>query len=202
MSNRRYEMADVNQFEEKRPLLTQEGLAAEPENEENEVDEVNEVMNPQNGQRRPRPGISKRTGRVLYALKFIVGMLFFGIVLTCSMFSKLTLVNITDRLRAVTWNISEEPATRVQMQATAVSLYWQLFFVMILPNAIAFVRSFVIGVFGKTKKTFPWPRPNVVLSVSHKVHTGTACVQLQCLDLLVYLWSELLLHAPIIIAGN
>ena len=115
--------------------------------------------------------ISKGTRRVLYALKSLMGVLLFALVLTCSMFSKLTLVSITDRLRTFTWNISNEP-TKAQFDADtnrAASLYWQLFFIIILPNVIAFARSFVFGVFGKTKKSFPWPKPIAVLLVSHNI---------------------------------
>ena len=112
--------------------------------------------------------ISKGTRRMLYALKSLMGVLLFALVLTCSMFSKLTLVSITDRLRTVTWNISNEPTKAAQFDANrAASLYWQLFFIIILPNVIAFARSFVFGVFGKTKKSFPWPKPIAVLLVSH-----------------------------------
>lgn len=142
--------------------------------------EVETMMSGQNGRARSRSEryvthenaadvkISKGTRRVLYALKFIMGVLLFGLVLTCSMFSKLTLVSITDRLRTATWNISTEPKAQIETDTdTAASLYWQLFFIMFLPNAIAFGRSFVFGVFGKTKKSFPWPKPIAVVLVSH-----------------------------------
>ena len=112
--------------------------------------------------------MSKGTRRVLYALKFFIGMLLFVLVLACSMFSKLTLVSITDQLRNVTWSITAS-GTRdpdeIANRSRATRLYWQLFFIMVLPNVLTFARSFVFGVFGKTKKSFPWPMPSAILLV-------------------------------------
>ena len=112
--------------------------------------------------------MSKGTRRALYALKFFIGMLLFVFVLACSMFSKLTLVSITDQLRSVTWNITAS-GTRVPdeiaSRSRATRLYWQLFFIMVLPNVLTLARSFVFGVFGKTKKSFPWPMPSAILLV-------------------------------------
>ena len=112
--------------------------------------------------------MSKGTRRALYALKFFIGMLLFVFVLACSMFSKLTLVSITDQLRNVTWNITAS-GTRVPdeiaSRSRATRLYWQLFFIMVLPNVLTLARSFVFGVFGKTKKSFPWPMPSAILLV-------------------------------------
>ena len=112
--------------------------------------------------------MSKGTRRVLYALKFFIGMLLFVLVLACSMFSKLTLVSITDQLRNVTGNITAS-GTRdpdeIANRSRATRLYWQLFFIMVLPNVLTFARSFVFGVFGKTKKSFPWPMPSAILLV-------------------------------------
>ena len=112
--------------------------------------------------------MSKGTRRVLYALKFFIGMLLFVFVLACSMFSKLTLVSITDQLRNVTWNITAsgtQVPDEIANRSRATSLYWQLFFIMVLPNVLTFARSFVFGVFGKTKKSFPWPMPSAILLV-------------------------------------
>ena len=112
--------------------------------------------------------VSKGTRRILYALKFFIGVLLFILVLGCSMFSKLSLVSITDKLRTVTWNISksrESEKSAPELTDEAATLYWQLFFVMILPNVLTFFRSFVFGVFGKTRKTFPWPTPSAILLV-------------------------------------
>ena len=113
--------------------------------------------------------VSKGTRRILYAVKFFIGVLLFILVLGCSMFSKLSLVSITDKLRTVTWNRSRELGksdTEVaELTDEAATLYWQLFFVMVLPNVLTFFRSFVFGVFGKTRKTFPWPTPSAILLV-------------------------------------
>ena len=113
--------------------------------------------------------MSKGTRRVLYALKIFIGMLLFVFVLACTIFSKLTLISITDQLRNVVWNITANgtPAPdEIANRSHAARLYWQLFLIVILPNVLAFVRSFVFGVFGKTKKSFPWPVPSSILLVS------------------------------------
>ena len=112
--------------------------------------------------------VSKSTRRLLYAVKFFIGVVLFILVLGCSMFSKLSLVSITDKLRTVTWNRSQSEKSRAEIAELtdeAATLYWQLFFVMILPNVLTFGRSFVFGVFGKTRKSFPWPTPSAVLLV-------------------------------------
>ena len=123
--------------------------------------------------------MSKGTRRVLYALKFFIGMLLFVFVLACSVFSKLALVSITDQLGSVTWNItaSGTPAPdEIAKRSHAARLYWQLFFIVILPNVLAFARSFVFGVFGKTKKSFPWPKPIIILLVSPVIDVSIYCI--------------------------
>ncbi len=98
--------------------------------------------------------------RVLVTVKAFIGVLVFAIVLVCSVLSKVTLVSLTDRLRYHLWNISErasvDEATRKHRSDAAV-LYWQLLFVMVLPSCVTFVRTFIFGVFGKTRNSFPWP---------------------------------------------
>ena len=123
--------------------------------------------------------MSKGTRRVLYALKVFIGMLLFVFVLACSVFSKLALVSITDQLGSVTWNItaSGTPAPdEIAKRSHAARLYWQLFFIVILPNVLAFARSFVFGVFGKTKKSFPWPKPIIILLVSPVIDVSIYCI--------------------------
>lgn len=125
--------------------------------------------------------MSKGTRRVLYALKFFIGILLFVFVLACSIFSKLTLISITDQLRNITWNItvSGTPAPdEIANRSHAARLYWQLFLIVVLPNVFAFVRSFVFGVFGKTKKSFPWPVPSSILLVSPMIDVSICCIYL------------------------
>ena len=125
--------------------------------------------------------MSKGTRRVLYALKFFIGILLFVFVLACSIFSKLTLISITDQLRNITWNItvSGTPALdEIANRSHAARLYWQLFLIVVLPNVFAFVRSFVFGVFGKTKKSFPWPVPSSILLVSPMIDVSICCIYL------------------------
>ena len=113
----------------------------------------------------PDVKVSPFTKRVLLCIQGIIGILLFAIVLVCSLLSKLSLLSITDRLRQLTIaNGSNSTAKAARNEAAG--LYWQLFFVMVLPNCVTFVRSFVFGVFGKTRKSYPWPSRWALLGVS------------------------------------
>ena len=95
------------------------------------------------------------------AVKVLFGVLLFLTVLTCNVLSKLTLVSLTERLWAASHNASNTSALQPTIQAIvpnkAVTLYWQLFLVLIIPSCITFIRSFVFGVLGKSSKSYPWP---------------------------------------------
>lgn len=95
------------------------------------------------------------------------------IVLGSSVVSKLTLVSLTGRLRNVTHSINvHDPlnATRrnitLEERNTAVTLYWYLQFIVLIPNVLTFLRCLVFGVLGKTTKTFPWPNGRALVLVS------------------------------------
>ena len=103
--------------------------------------------------------------RVLLGIKAIIGFVLFVIVLVCTVLSKVTLVSMTGQLRSHMWAIANESGEDREDRGEAAVLYWQLLFVMMLPNFITFVRCFFFGVFGKTKKSFPWPKPGAVLWV-------------------------------------
>ena len=112
----------------------------------------------------PDAKVSPITKRVLIGIQGIIGILLFAIVLICSVLSKLSLLSITDRLRQLT--TGSDSADQTEVQNEAAGLYWQLFFVMVLPNCVTFVRSFVFGVFGKTRKSYPWPSRRALVGVS------------------------------------
>lgn len=117
---------------------------------------------------------------VLLGLKAAIGLVFFAIVLISSVFSKLTLVSLTERLRIVTMPFQNESKTEQQTHQTAisysnvesatpeeaVSIYWQLLVILIVPNLLTFLRCFFFGFLGKTRKNFPWPKRKAVIMVS------------------------------------
>ena len=65
-------------------------------------------------------------------------------------------------------------------------VYWQLLFVMVLPHCLTFVRSAVVGVIGKTRKSYPWPSKRALYAVS-------ACI---------YMVDEVCYSSSSIIIGN
>lgn len=114
--------------------------------------------------------------RAFFTIKVLFGLVFYILVLVCTVFSKLTLVSLTDKLRSVTFcNNSDAIPEKDRTTCTddlsknggsAVSLYWQLLLVMIVPTFIEFIRSLVFGVLGKTTRTYPWPRMKSAIVVS------------------------------------
>ncbi len=106
--------------------------------------------------------------RAIFMIKVLFGFVFYILVLVCTVFSKLTLVKLTDNLREATFcNDSSTAKECKSKDGLAVSLYWQLLLVMIIPTFIEFLRSLVFGVLGKTTKTYPWPRMKSIIVVSH-----------------------------------
>ena len=94
-----------------------------------------------------------KSKRLRYGIKAAIGFIFLVMVLGSSVLSKLTLVSLTDKLRAATGN-------------EAVTLYWYLQFILLIPTFITFLRCLVFGVIGKTTKSFPWPKTKAIIFVS------------------------------------
>ena len=92
--------------------------------------------------------------QVLLGIKATIGIVLLVVVLASSVLSKLTLVTLTDQLRAA------------ENKDNQVTFYWYIQFVLLIPSFITLVRCFVVGVFGKTSKSFPWPSGKAILYVS------------------------------------
>ena len=90
-----------------------------------------------------------KSKRLRYGIKAAIGFIFLVMVLGSSVLSKLTLVSLTDKLRAATGN-------------EAVTLYWYLQFILLIPTFITFLRCLVFGVIG----SFPWPKTKAIIFVS------------------------------------
>ena len=103
-------------------------------------------------------------GRSFRAVKVAIGALLFALVLSTTVVSKLTLISMTSRLGSAL--VAESDA--VGVPGAAVSLYWQLLFVIMVPQFITFVRTMLRGVFGKRTSTFPWPTYRALAVVSFK----------------------------------
>ena len=109
--------------------------------------------------------------RVFFVIKVLFGIIFFLLVLVCTVFSKLTLVSLTDKLRELSFcnNTTVNPTYTEKSENSLpmlVSLYWQLLLVMVIPTFIVFMRSLVFGVLGKTTQTYPWPKMKSAILVS------------------------------------
>ena len=91
--------------------------------------------------------------RVLVGIKAAIGLVFLIAVLASAVLSKLTLVTLTDQLRA-----TNDDKTRI-------TFYWYIQLILLIPSFITFVRCFVVGVIGKTTKSFPWPTGKAILYV-------------------------------------
>ena len=46
-------------------------------------------------------------------------------------------------------------------------VYWQLVFIMVLPQCLTFLRSAAVGVIGKTREAYPWPGRRAMIAVSY-----------------------------------
>lgn len=116
---------------------------------------------------------SRRKKRIFLAIKVVFGVFFFVLVLTCTIFSKLTLVSLTDKLRRVThYNGSKLSSDNQEdilpldtEEDIAISIYWQLLLVMTIPTFITLLRSFFLGVLGKSTENFPWPKFKSIIAV-------------------------------------
>lgn len=109
------------------------------------------------GEKERYSDMSAQTKRIFSVVKFAIAVLLFLLVLGCSVLSKLALVSLTDRLRNATYGSGLK-------EDKAVTIYWQLLLVITIPNAVSFIRSFVFGVFGKTRANFPWPSPTAIVA--------------------------------------
>ena len=59
------------------------------------------------------------------------------------------------------------------LQLAASRVYWQLLFILVLPHCLTFVRSAFIGVIGKKRSYYPWPRKSALIAVRTYMHAAT-----------------------------
>ena len=106
--------------------------------------------------------------RLLFSIKTMIGFMFMVIILGSAVLSKLTLVSLTDTLRNATYysNSTRKTAISTENETKAVTIYWYLQFIILIPNFLTFVRCLAFGVIGKTTRTFPWPKGWSIFLVS------------------------------------
>ena len=92
-------------------------------------------------------------------------------MLGSTVLSKLTLISLTGRLRRLTHSSSQDlnvSKINITMEDrnSAVTLYWHLLLIVLIPNILTFLRCLLLGVLGKTTKSFPWPSTKALMIVS------------------------------------
>ena len=97
-------------------------------------------------------------------IKILIGILF----LIALGSNKLTLIILIGKLRNTTssFNNSSRNEIAAEEKNTAVTLYWYLQLILLVPNFITFLRCLVFGVLSKTTKNYPWPTKWAFFTVS------------------------------------
>ena len=99
---------------------------------------------------------------------WFVKLLLFGVVLTCLVLSKLTIIKIIAELHLLS-NFSvhylPDDSSQHSSLTRAANLYWMLFFIVMIPNLIAWIRAIFNGLLTKSP-SHPWPKRSAMLGVS------------------------------------
>ena len=108
-------------------------------------------------------------------IKFLVRALLFSIVVTCTVFSKLSLISLVSRLNETIDDIrinstNDSEATLTSLHDRAAGFFWQLLFIILIPQFVNFFRALLFGVF----KSGPWPTLRAILAVSQ--HCMISCM--------------------------
>ena len=108
----------------------------------------------------------------IVALVWFVKFIIFGGVLTCLVLSKLTLIKIITELHVLS-NFSIHQFTddydADKSLTRAANLYWMLFFIVMIPNLIAWIRVTLSGLLKKSS-SHPWPKWSALLGVSKDMY--------------------------------
>lgn len=99
-------------------------------------------------------GETEQPSLCLRIIKLIA--LFFIALCVCAgaVLSKVSAVSITGRMFNLTTNLAR---SQDELPRSRSVLFIQLTLILIIPEAISFIRCLAWGVIGKTTKSFPWP---------------------------------------------
>ena len=106
--------------------------------------------------------------RTIKIIVWFVKLLLFGGVLTCLVLSKLTITKIIAELHLLSnFSINSLPndSSKHSSLTRAANLYWMLFFIVVIPNLIAWIQAIFNGLLSKSP-SHPWPKWSAVLKVS------------------------------------
>ena len=138
------------------------------EEEETDVDssgdgDCHSVRN--DGDRSGKKTIFSSSESSIKALVWFVKLLLVAACLTCLVLSKLTLIKIMADLHNLgTYNGSAGSSSSSVEKQQAASLYWMLFFIVMAPNLISWIRTVLNGLLSKSPRR-PWPKCSALLGV-------------------------------------
>ena len=105
---------------------------------------------------------------LVIAVKMLMLFLVFGTLVA----SKVSITTMLIHLRSMTEFADDDTASmttnktdRVKEHKTAAVLYWQLLFILMIPNIITWGRALFNGVIGKSSSQ-PWPQLQAFIEVS------------------------------------
>eukprot|EP00731_Ephydatia_muelleri_P038159 Em0668g2a len=99
----------------------------------------------------------------LIAIKVLVRVLLFSIVVTCTVFSKLSLISLVSRLNKTIDDIRRTNDSEATLHDRAAGFFWQLLFIILIPQFVTLFRALLFGVCGKQSRLFPWPTLRAIL---------------------------------------
>lgn len=118
---------------------------------------------------RSKRKIFRSSERSIKALVWFVRLILMASCLACLVLSKLTLIKIVADLHNLgpyngsSGSTGSSPASNVEKQQAA-SLYWMLFFIVMAPNLISWIRTVLNGLLSKSPRR-PWPKCSALLGV-------------------------------------
>ena len=101
------------------------------------------------------------SSNALRFIKVVLLLLIGACTLVGMVFSKITFVSITSQM----YKLYIVPEDRNNEKST---LFFQLVFILIIPEIICLAHCLIRGCVGKTSKTFPWPTRKSIFLVSVK----------------------------------
>ena len=102
---------------------------------------------------------SSSSSNALRVIKVVSLLLIAACALVGMVFSKITFVSITSQM----YKLYIAPEDRNNEKST---LFFQLVFILIIPEIICLAHCLISGCVGKTSKTFPWPTWKATFLVS------------------------------------
>ena len=95
----------------------------------------------------------------LRVIKIVALLLIGACALVGMVFSKITFVSITSQM----YKLYNQADNRDDEKSV---IFFQLVFILIIPEIVCLGHSFIQGCIGKTSKSFPWPSRKAMLLVS------------------------------------